>query len=423
MLALTPGEARRRPSASAGSRLLEQAAQPAHEPAWPASWCWPPTSSSSRRPAASRTRPGPRRPATRSARVIAGYHWFTDWGRDTMISLEGLTLATGRARRGRLHPAHLRPLRPRRPDPQPVSRGREARASTTPPTPRSGSSTPLDRYVAGHRRPRDARRCCCPSLQRHHRPPPARHALRHRRRSGRRPAAPGRRGLSAHLDGRQGRRLGRDAAARQGGGDQRAVVQRPAAAGRLGRARTRRRRGASRMPSMPSRRRQSFNARFWYEQAAISTTWSTASSGDDPACRPNQVFAISLRHPVLDRERWEPVLDVVRERLLTPVGLRSLAPGHPDYKPRYYGDLRSRDAAYHQGTVWAWLIGPFIDAWLKVHPDDRAGARAVPRRLRAATWARRASARSARSSTPRRRSRRAAASPRPGAWRRCCAPG
>jgi hypothetical protein len=49
---------------------------------------------------------------------------------------------------------------------------------------------------------------------------------------------------------------------------------------------------------------------------------------------------------------------------------RCLAPGHPDYKPQYYGDLRSRDAAYHQGTVWAWLIGPFIDAWLKVYPDD-----------------------------------------------------
>ena len=68
-------------------------------------------------------------------------------------------------------------------------------------------------------------------------------------------------------------------------------------------------------------------------------------------------------------------MQVARERLLTPVGLRSLAPGHPDYKPRYYGDLRSRDAAYHQGTVWGWLIGPFIDAWLKVYPHDRAGAR------------------------------------------------
>jgi glycogen debranching enzyme len=57
------------------------------------------------------------------------------------------------------------------------------------------------------------------------------------------------------------------------------------------------------------------------------------------------------------------------------VGLRSLAPGHPDYKPTYYGDLRSRDAAYHQGTVWAWLIGPLVDAWLKVHPGDRDGVR------------------------------------------------
>ena len=62
-------------------------------------------------------------------------------------------------------------------------------------------------------------------------------------------------------------------------------------------------------------------------------------------------------------------------RLLTPVGLRSLAPGHPDYKPRYDGDIRSRDAAYHQGTVWGWLVGPLIDAWLRVHPSDVETAR------------------------------------------------
>jgi glycogen debranching enzyme len=57
------------------------------------------------------------------------------------------------------------------------------------------------------------------------------------------------------------------------------------------------------------------------------------------------------------------------------VGLRSLSREHPDYKARYFGDLRARDAAYHQGTVWGWLIGPFVDAWLKVYPDNRAGAR------------------------------------------------
>ena len=106
-------------------------------------------------------------------------------------------------------------------------------------------------------------------------------------------------------------------------------------------------------------------------------------AGDDAACRPNQVLAISLDHPVLDRERWEPVMKVVRDRLLTPVGLRSLAPGHPDYKPKYYGDLRSRDAAYHQGRSGRWLIGPFVDAWLKIHPDDCQGARQLPRGFRA----------------------------------------
>jgi len=78
---------------------------------------------------------------------------------------------------------------------------------------------------------------------------------------------------------------------------------------------------------------------------------------------------------VLEEDRWGRVLDIVHQRLLTPVGLRSLSPDDPDYKPRYYGDLRARDAAYHQGTVWAWLIGPFIDAYLKVHPGDFDSAR------------------------------------------------
>jgi glycogen debranching enzyme len=82
-----------------------------------------------------------------------------------------------------------------------------------------------------------------------------------------------------------------------------------------------------------------------------------------------------LKHPVLDKKYWKPVLETVQQRLLTPVGLRTLSRDHPDYKPKYFGDLRARDAAYHQGTVWAWLIGPFIDAWLKVHPEERSEAR------------------------------------------------
>ena len=70
----------------------------------------------------------------------------------------------------------------------------------------------------------------------------------------------------------------------------------------------------------------------------------------------------------------QPVLQVVHDELLTPFGLRTLSPKHPDYKPKYYGDLRSRDAAYHQGTVWPWLLGPFIDAWRRAFPDDTCAA-------------------------------------------------
>ncbi|MEI9975949.1 MAG: amylo-alpha-1,6-glucosidase [Ignavibacteriota bacterium] len=84
---------------------------------------------------------------------------------------------------------------------------------------------------------------------------------------------------------------------------------------------------------------------------------------------PNQLFAISLDNPILDQVRWEAVVDAATKYLLTPVGLRSLAPGEPDYKQRYDGDLRARDAAYHQGSVWGWLIGPYIDALAKVYPE------------------------------------------------------
>src|SRR5207237_10479064 len=120
---------------------------------------------------------------------------------------------------------------------------------------------------------------------------------------------------------------------------------------------------------------ESFNKRFWHDAGGYLYDVIDGESGDDTALRPNQLFAFSLSYPVLEPTRWKQVLDIVQQHLLTPYGLRSLAPGHADYKPQYYGDLRARDAAYHQGTVWTWLIGPFIDAWLRVYPDDFAGAR------------------------------------------------
>ncbi|HSI04331.1 MAG TPA: amylo-alpha-1,6-glucosidase, partial [Myxococcota bacterium] len=123
------------------------------------------------------------------------------------------------------------------------------------------------------------------------------------------------------------------------------------------------------------RARVSFNQRFWNPQRNCLFDVVDGERGDDPALRPNQVFAISLDNPVLARERWAQVVQLARETLVTPVGLRSLAPGEADYKAQYFGDLRARDAAYHQGTVWAFLVGHFVDAWLKVHPEDRTGAR------------------------------------------------
>jgi predicted glycogen debranching enzyme len=123
------------------------------------------------------------------------------------------------------------------------------------------------------------------------------------------------------------------------------------------------------------RTRDSFNQRFWIPERGYLYDLVDGPKGDDDSIRPNQIFAISLDHPVLSPDYWASVLAVVERELLTPVGLRSLSPHNPDYKQNYHGDLKTRDAAYHQGTVWAWLIGPFIDAWLKVHPNEQKRAR------------------------------------------------
>ncbi len=115
--------------------------------------------------------------------------------------------------------------------------------------------------------------------------------------------------------------------------------------------------------------RAAFNGRYFNEQTRCLYDVIDGPQGDDPSIRPNQVFTMSLRHPVLDRDRWPSVLDIVRTKLVTPYGLRTLSAEHPDYKRNYRGDLPTRDGAYHQGTVWPWLIGHFIDASLKLEPD------------------------------------------------------
>ncbi len=304
--------------------------------------------------------------------VIAGYHWFTDWGRDTMISLEGLTLTTGRhADAGwvlRMFADHIRQGLIPNYFPDGENEGVYHTADAT-----LWFFHALDRYLEATE-DRGTLRLLLPKLT---------DIIEH------------------HL---RGTRFGigvdpRDGLLRQGAEGYQltwmdAKVEGWVVTPRRGKAveinalwynalRLYERwlreedseEAAKGIAEHAQRARESFNRRFWWEEGKYLFDVVDGEDGDDTACRPNQIFAISLSNPILDEAHWNAVLEVVRERLLTPVGLRSLSKDHPDYKPRYFGDLRARDAAYHQGTVWGWLIGPFIDAWLKVHPEDKAGAR------------------------------------------------
>jgi predicted glycogen debranching enzyme len=307
-----------------------------------------------------------------SRTVIAGYHWFTDWGRDTMIALEGLALVTGRhAEAGAIvrtfAAAFSEGLIPNL-YPEGEEKGLYHTADAT-----LWFFHALDRYVD---KTGDwaTLRAILPRLHE---------------------------SVEWHL---RGTRFGigvdeRDGLLRQGAegyqltwmdakvGDWVVTPRRGKAveinalwynALRL-LAEWARAEGQTdpsrRLSALAETAYRSFNRRFWYEPGGYLFDVIDGEDGYDASFRPNQVLAISLKHPVLERKRWREVLQKVSERLLTPVGLRSLSPGHPDYKPRYFGDLRARDAAYHQGTVWGWLIGPYVDAWLRVHPGDFAGAR------------------------------------------------
>lgn len=113
----------------------------------------------------------------------------------------------------------------------------------------------------------------------------------------------------------------------------------------------------------------SFNALFWNE--AEQCLYDVVENGErDGSVRPNQIFAVSLTFSMLDSERSKKIVDKIEAELLTPVGLRSLSPKDPKYVPVYIGSPLERDSAYHQGTVWAWLIGPFVDAYRKVFPGS-----------------------------------------------------
>jgi predicted glycogen debranching enzyme len=299
--------------------------------------------------------------------VIAGYHWFTDWGRDTMISLEGLTLSTRRVREAgyilRTFAHYVRDgLIPNMfPDGQREGLYHTADASLW-------FFHAIERYTVTTGDDETLRKLLPVMLD----------IIRHHLRGTR---------FNIHIDpadglfaqGAEGYQLTwMDAKV----GDWVVTPRRGKAvelnalwynALCLAQSWTQQFGGGEDLDlaGHAARARESFNRRFWYEKGGYLYDVVDGEKGDDTSCRPNQVFAIALPHPVLERERWEPVMKVVRERLLTPAGLRSLAPGEPEYKSRYYGDLRARDAAYHQGTVWAWLIGPYIDAALKLPGTKR----------------------------------------------------
>ncbi len=116
---------------------------------------------------------------------------------------------------------------------------------------------------------------------------------------------------------------------------------------------------------------QSFRAQFWLgdDQGLADVIHLNQP---DRRVRPNQIFAVSLPHSPLTPDQQRAVVSVVQRDLLTPMGLRTLAPSDPNYRGRYTGDQFHRDGAYHNGTVWPWLIGPFLDAYLKV--NDRSPA-------------------------------------------------
>ncbi len=311
--------------------------------------------------------------------VIAGYHWFTDWGRDTMISLEGLTLATGRHREAeyilRSFANYVRNGLIPNLFPEGTTSGLYHTADAT-----LWFFHAVDRYftITGNS---DTLEFLLPKLidiiHWHLRGTdfgigvdPADGLLRQGAigyqltwmdaKVGDWVVTP-RRGKAVEINALWYNALRLTAEWLDIIGD--------------------RSNDRSRFAAHADLTYASFQERFW--NPALDCLYDVVDSPEerdgqlvdprnDPSVRPNQVIALALKYPVLAEEKWRSVLEIVKKELLTPVGLRSLSPREKNYKEKYDGDLRTRDAAYHQGTVWAWLIGPFFDAWRRTYPDDTA---------------------------------------------------
>ena len=308
--------------------------------------------------------------------IVAGYPWFTDWGRDTFISLRGLCLATGRlAEAGEIlenwAPSVSEGMLPNRfPD-----RGEEPEYNSV--------DASLWYAVAVHE------------------------YLQKCREAGRRVAGPERGRLLGAMERilegySSGTRFGIRADADgllAAGVEGMQLTWMDAKVGdhvitpRIGKpvevqalwinALTIGSMYADRWAEPARRACEAFASRFWNPQTGTLhdvVDPDHRSGTADSSFRPNQIFAVGgLPYPVLSIERGRSVVDAVEKSLWTPRGLRTLAPDDPRYRGRYEGGVAERDGAYHQGTVWPWLAGPFVEAWVRVRggtPDVRREARA-----------------------------------------------
>lgn len=303
--------------------------------------------------------------------VTAGYHWFTDWGRDTMISLEGLALTTGRHREARWilrsFARHIRDGLIPNLFPEGADSGLYHTADAT-----LWFFHALDRYVTVTGDV-ETLTFLLPNLV---------DIVEHHMKGTR---------FGIHADPNDGLLSQGEIGYQLTWMD--AKVGDWVVTPRRGKAveinalwynalcllaewlRQHDDKRSERISQYTVQTKTSFNRRFWSDDLGHLLDVVDGPDGDDAAFRPNQILSFSLRHPVLSERHWETVFDGVRSRLLTPMGLRTLSRDHPDYKATYFGDLQTRDAAYHQGTVWTWLLGPFINAFLRLHPDRHAQAR------------------------------------------------
>jgi predicted glycogen debranching enzyme len=137
---------------------------------------------------------------------------------------------------------------------------------------------------------------------------------------------------------------------------------------------------AARLLAIADQARESFSSLFWDEGVGWLADVVGPDGTRDLSLRPNQLFALSLHRPLVTGRRAERALSAIEEKLLTPYGLRTLDPAHPDYRGRFEGGPAERDAAYHQGSAWPWLLGALVDAHLAVRGNGPASRR------RASAW-------------------------------------